>query len=161
MSLLFRPHKPCPPRLPRSRPRIRQQRHNSSKPDPNPKNTKPNPNTSNNTAKPPGTTASSGGAPPPPAPTRTLRGLIQAGPLGRLARAFARTQERRPYATQLGSSFVVYLCGDLSAQVYFPSSPDAEYDPWRTARHLACGLGSSIPSYEWLVLSIPESERDV
>ena len=156
MSLLFRPNKPCLPRLPRSRPQIRQQRHHSSNPDPNLKNT----STRNNTTRPPGTTASSGGV-PPSAPTRTLRGLIQAGPLGRLARAFSRTQERRPYATQLGSSFVVYLCGDLSAQIYFPSSPDAEYDPWRTARHLACGLGSSIPSYEWLVLGpFPRETKD-
>lgn len=147
MSLLFRSHKPCPPRLPRSRPQIRQQRHHSSNPDPNPKPSPKNTITRNNTTRPADVPH------PPPTPVRTLRGLIQAGPLGRLARAFARTQERRPYATQLGSSFVVYLCGDLSAQVYFPSSPDAEYDPWRTARHLACGLGSSIPSYEWLVFS--------
>jgi hypothetical protein len=78
-------------------------------------------------------------------------------------------QERKPYQTQLWSSVVIYLCGDLSAQLFFPSEapPPAKseqeeiknedekeerrggYDPWRTVRHLIVGTGSSIPSYKW------------
>lgn len=84
-------------------------------------------------------------------------------------------QERKPYATQLYSSIVVYLCGDLSAQFFFPpeapppskteqedtkTNPQLKnddekeerrsgYDPWRTVRHLIVGAGSSIPSYNW------------
>ncbi|KAJ5490904.1 hypothetical protein N7539_002471 [Penicillium diatomitis] len=74
--------------------------------------------------------------------------------------------------TQLCSSVVVYLFGDLSAQLLFPSDPpqpsksvdqtgqegDDEqtargggYDPWRTVRHLMVGAGSSIPSYNWFM----------
>lgn len=101
--------------------------------------------------------------------------IIKASPVGRLGRWYARVQERKPYATQLYSSIIIYLCGDLSAQMLFPSEapslaksdqedskastqPNNEdgkeasrgvYDPWRTARHLIVGVGSSIPSYNW------------
>lgn len=72
--------------------------------------------------------------------------------------------------TQLASSFVIYLAGDLSAQLLFPSevksakNKDGEeaesvatvrYDPLRTLRHLTVGLVSSIPSYKWYLLSFP------
>ncbi|KAI9040839.1 Mpv17/PMP22 family protein [Aspergillus affinis] len=112
-------------------------------------------------------------APAVPGP-RSLRQIISDGPLGRLGRSYSRVQERRPYATQLWSSVIVYLCGDLSAQFLFPSqntsvqnkdsqgSQSAEkdgdaatsqgsYDPWRTLRHLVVGSGSSIPSYTWFM----------
>lgn len=95
--------------------------------------------------------------------------------MGQLGRWYTRVQERKPYATQFYSSIIIYLCGDLSAQFFFPSeapSPskteredvkattqsDVEedkeerkggYDPWRTVRHLIVGAGSSIPSYNW------------
>ena len=167
-------------------PRVRQQRrYNSSTPEPNPKNTN-QPSQSHNNAPstsppptsspPPGTVASSAGGAAAPVPARSLREVIQAGPVGRLGRSYARVQQRRPYATQLWSSVVVYLCGDLSAQMLFPSEkptqqqsetePSAEkkgdeaddgggggssYDPWRTMRHLTVGVGSSIPSYNWYV----------
>jgi hypothetical protein len=92
-----------------------------------------------------------------------------------LAESYARVQQRRPYATQVVSSIVVYLCGDLSAQLLFPSDSPAQtsraaseerpadsaedgedmaassggYDPLRTMRHLTVGVGSAIPSYNW------------
>lgn len=99
--------------------------------------------------------------------------MIKAGPLGRMGRWYSRVQERKPYATQFYTSIIIYLCGDLSAQVMFPSElpPPAKtaekdvkasknedeketcrgggYDPWRTVRHLIVGAGSSIPSYNW------------
>jgi hypothetical protein len=105
--------------------------------------------------------------------SRGLREIIKAGPLGRLGRWYSRVQERKPYTTQFYSSIVIYLCGDLSAQLMFPSEapPPAKtaekdnkateneeekevsrgvgYDPWRTVRHLIVGAGSSIPSYNW------------
>jgi hypothetical protein len=84
-----------------------------------------------------------------------------AGPIGKAGRWYARAQERKPYATQLWSSIIIYLCGDLSAQMLFPAEVPASdeegeeetvpagYDPYRTLRHLCVGVGSSIPSYKW------------
>lgn len=72
---------------------------------------------------------------------------------------------------------MVYLCGDLSAQLLFPSESPAQtsrvaseekpadsaedgegkaassggYDPLRTMRHLTVGVGSAIPSYNWFM----------
>ncbi|GFF74345.1 uncharacterized protein C4G9.14 [Aspergillus lentulus] len=109
--------------------------------------------------------------------SRTFFQAIQAGPIGRLAESYARVQQRRPYATQIVSSIVVYLCGDLSAQLLFPSDSPAQtprdaseeksadsagdgedkasssggYDPLRTMRHLTVGVGSAIPSYNWFM----------
>ncbi|KAF7717494.1 Uncharacterized protein PECH_007952 [Penicillium ucsense] len=104
--------------------------------------------------------------------SKGIRAMISAGPVGQLGRWYSRVQERRPYMTQLCSSVVVYLFGDLSAQLLFPSDPpqptkfvdqtgqegDDEqtargggYDPWRTVRHLMVGAGSSIPSYNWFM----------
>lgn len=127
-----------------------------------------------------GSVASSAGAATPPVTvpaSRSLRQIIQSSPIGKFGRFYGRAQEKRPYVTQLCSSLVVYLCGDLSAQLLFPSddgkkasaerkSPenvpgqggeDAQqveekrggYDPLRTLRHLTVGLVSSIPSYKW------------
>lgn len=104
---------------------------------------------------------------------RGFREIIKASALGRLGRWYTRAQERKPYTVQLWSSIVIYLCGDLSAQLLFPEKPSAKeqaalkaaseadgeedketsfassYDPWRTVRHLIVGAGSSIPSYNW------------
>lgn len=110
---------------------------------------------------------------------RKFSNIVLAGPIGRLGRRYARVQERRPYVTQLTSSLVVYLCGDLVAQLAFPSDAppslnsqkiggrieegeanqeDASlsqekkttgYDPVRTLRHLTVGATSSIPAYKW------------
>jgi len=67
------------------------------------------------------------------------------GPLSEAFGAYARTQNRRPWATQIGTSLVVYLCGDLIAQKI-----DGEaYNPTRTLRHLTIGGICSIPAYSW------------
>ena len=67
------------------------------------------------------------------------------GPLTKAFSAYGRAQRNRPYATQLCSSLVIYICGDLSAQ-YIGGE---EYNPWRTARNMTIGGISSIPSYKW------------
>lgn len=67
------------------------------------------------------------------------------GPLSEAFGAYSRTQKRKPYATQIGTSLVVYLCGDLIAQ-----NIDGEsYNPLRTLRHLTIGGICSIPAYSW------------
>ncbi|GKZ33282.1 hypothetical protein AbraIFM66950_003122 [Aspergillus brasiliensis] len=68
----------------------------------------------------PGPVASTAAAPGSVSASRALIQRIQAGPVGRVARAYARVQERRPYRTQVISTIVVYLCGDLGAQLLFP-----------------------------------------
>lgn len=118
-----------------------------------------------NTSLPPETPAPAPAPTPPKPGRRSLRQIIQAGPVGRVGRSYARFQEKRPYTTQLCSSVVIYLFGDLTAQYLFP--PEKEnvrrdagvekgeegavggYDPWRTMRHLTVGIGSSIPTYNW------------
>ncbi|KAJ9219790.1 hypothetical protein DTO280E4_8864 [Paecilomyces variotii] len=133
------------------------------------------------TASPAGPVASSAGASPAPLATQPARRsfgqMVRASALGRLGDAYSRAQQRRPYVTQLCSSLVVYLIGDLSAQFMFPSDDKkggakeetksdagaseeeqkAEggsgggYDPLRTLRHLTVGAISSIPSYKWFM----------
>ena len=104
----------------------------------------------------------------------SLRDALQRSPIGKLGAAYSRLQARRPYATQVCSIVVIWLCGDLGAQLLFPNEgtrdgdkhlPQSEetsvgpfgsqnYDPWRTARHLTVGIMASIPSYEWYVHSV-------
>lgn len=75
--------------------------------------------------------------------------------LGLLSECFtgyARAQERRPWSTQFGTSLVVYLCGDLTAQ-YIDGE---EYNPFRTLRHLTIGGIISIPSYLWYSFHQPQ-----
>jgi hypothetical protein len=113
------------------------------------------------------------GATTTPVRSRGFREVIKAGPVGKVGRWYARVQEQKPYTTQFWSAIVIYLCGDLSAQMLFPSevpapaksdsgdgvavqgdggTVSAGYDPLRTLRHLCVGAGSSIPSYNWYVL---------
>lgn len=67
------------------------------------------------------------------------------GPLSVMFAGYARAQKTRPWPTQLGTSLVVYLCGDLTAQYI-----DGEgYNPFRTLRHLTIGGIISIPAYAW------------
>lgn len=68
------------------------------------------------------------------------------GPLTRAGQAYARAQRRRPWATQLATTLVIYLCADVSAQ---RMGGKEDYDPRRTARSLVIGGVSSIPSYTW------------
>ncbi|RYP39578.1 hypothetical protein DL767_002126 [Monosporascus sp. MG133] len=69
------------------------------------------------------------------------------GPLTRAGQAYARAQRRRPWATQVTSTLVIYFCADLSAQHMSGNS----YDPKRTVRSLIIGGVSSIPSYTWFM----------
>ncbi|KAJ6109142.1 hypothetical protein N7486_001376 [Penicillium sp. IBT 16267x] len=144
----------------------------SSSPSSAPSPSSPQPNTA-------ATAAGVAAAPNATAPLTTSRRLgeiIKAGPVGKFGKWYARVGRERPYQTQLWSSIVIYLFGDLSAQLFFPpekpapanddqnvSKTSAEskdgnedkpgfgssYDPWRTVRHLIVGAGSAIPSYNW------------
>ncbi|KAL4895814.1 hypothetical protein BDV59DRAFT_173188 [Aspergillus ambiguus] len=163
---------------PRIRPR-RNQSSGTSNPEPVPEAKNPPQNAQLNPQHQPSSTTPSTPAPTatsssaPAVRSKSLRQVILDGPIGRVGRSYARIQERRPYATQLWSTVVVYLCGDLSAQLLFPpeskdsakredspseSAQDNEgtvseggYDPFRTMRHLVVGAGSSIPSYNWFM----------
>ncbi|RAK97474.1 Mpv17/PMP22 family protein [Aspergillus ibericus CBS 121593] len=151
----------------RSSPRtIHPRRHLTSstpKCEPVPEKHTPNPNPNPN----PQPAATVPGPVAAPA-SRTLLQRIQAGPVGRVAGAYSRVQDRRPYTTQVVSTIIVYLCGDLGAQMLFP--PDTQtsgsegegegekqtiagggYDPWRTLRHLTVGVGGAIPTYKWFM----------
>ncbi|KAL2823345.1 hypothetical protein BDW59DRAFT_148743 [Aspergillus cavernicola] len=183
MSLtLFLRRTTVTPSRPSLSPRLWTKRYQSSSPP------EPNPAPKGNQQSPSPSSSPSPSQPdhsPPPLPeapssvparsgSRSLRAIIQAGPVGRLGRSYSGYQERRPYVTQICSSIVIYLCGDLTAQWLFPenSARTAEsnakssgkdedkaiieegggggaYDPWRTLRHLTVGIGSSIPSYAW------------
>jgi hypothetical protein len=72
------------------------------------------------------------------------------GPLTRFFRFFARSQRLYPLRTQLISTLVVYLLGDLCAQRLRASDGEA-YDGARTAKALVIGAGSSIPTYKWFL----------
>ncbi|KAI5919803.1 hypothetical protein F4810DRAFT_685735 [Camillea tinctor] len=84
------------------------------------------------------------------------------GPLTRAGEAYARAQRARPWATQVATSLLIYLCADLSAQRMNASSsndPNAtkptsssSYDPARTARSLLIGGAAAIPGYSWFAL---------
>lgn len=67
------------------------------------------------------------------------------GPLTWAIQGFGRAQRKRPYTTQFISTLVIYFLGDLGAQ----SLRDGDYEPERTAKSLAIGAGSSIPTYLW------------
>ncbi|KAG5930490.1 hypothetical protein E4U53_002229 [Claviceps sorghi] len=70
------------------------------------------------------------------------------GPLlTRAANAYSRSQNKRPYTTQLLGAGVIYLCADLSAQ----RIGGREYDPVRTGRTLLIGLAAAIPHFHWFV----------
>jgi protein Mpv17 len=66
-------------------------------------------------------------------------------------RAYARAQYRRPYLTQLISTLVIYLLGDLSAQSLTPADPNEPYSPARTLRALIIGGLAAIPGYRWFL----------
>ena len=67
------------------------------------------------------------------------------GPVSEALGAYGRMQKQRPWATQVGTSLVIYFCGDQVAQKF----DGEEYDPWRTMRHLTIGAVCSIPAYSW------------
>ena len=82
---------------------------------------------------------------PPPFPLPLWQRL---GPVSDVFNAYGRTQRKRPWATQVGTSLVIYLCGDLAAQ----NIGGEDYNPWRTVRHLTIGAICSIPAYSWYAL---------
>ena len=67
------------------------------------------------------------------------------GPVSDFFKWFHRTQARRPYAVQVGTTLTTYLCGDLLAQ----DIGGELYDPVRTLRMLTIGAIASIPGYNW------------
>ncbi|KAL7938654.1 hypothetical protein V8C35DRAFT_288780 [Trichoderma chlorosporum] len=67
------------------------------------------------------------------------------GPVTRVAQAYARSQQKRPYVTQTISTIFIFFSADLVAQ----SMNDDEYDPVRTARNVFIGAGTAIPAYKW------------
>ncbi|KAI0413618.1 hypothetical protein F5X98DRAFT_281671 [Xylaria grammica] len=94
------------------------------------------------------------------------------GPLTRAGEAYARAQRARPWATQVASALVVYLCADLGAQWISSGGHDRisdnlgekgnsvdenddtkdrgrKHDWARTARALAIGGTAAIPGYIW------------
>ncbi|KAH8698591.1 hypothetical protein BGW36DRAFT_426291 [Talaromyces proteolyticus] len=145
------------------------------------KSEKPSADTKTTTTTPPASSAASSAraaSPPLTAPqSRTVWEVVKASPVGRFGGWYSRVQDKRPYVTQMVSSLIVYLCGDLSAQLLFPSEVQpapqestnnttvstndaseeqskpvlAGYDPLRTLRHLTIGLISSIPSFKWFM----------
>jgi hypothetical protein len=94
--------------------------------------------------------AANGTSIPVPSTVPTVPLWQRLGPLSRGFQAYGRSQRKRPYTTQFISSLVIYFLGDLSAQ----SINGDDYDPARTLRALVISAGSSIPSYQWLVLLI-------
>ncbi|KAF2971081.1 hypothetical protein GQX73_g2450 [Xylaria multiplex] len=94
------------------------------------------------------------------------------GPLTRAGEAYARAQRARPWATQVASAMVVYLCADFGAQWMSSGCQDQiddgvegkensvgedngaekkgrKHDWARTARSLAIGGSAAIPGYIW------------
>ena len=63
----------------------------------------------------------------------------------KLFQAYGRAQEKRPYATQVGSLVLIWCCGDLLAQ----NMEEEDYSPWRTLRHMVIGAIMAIPGYNW------------
>ncbi|QSS60125.1 integral membrane protein [Histoplasma capsulatum] len=50
--------------------------------------------------------------------SKSFRQIIQSSAIGRAADFYSRIQSRRPYWTQLWCTLFIYLCGDLSAQLF-------------------------------------------
>ena len=70
------------------------------------------------------------------------------GPVKEALQSYGRVQKKRPYATQVTTAIVIYLCGDLSAQYIGGEA----YDSKRTARNVIIGAVCSIPAYKWYAL---------
>ncbi|KAI1823084.1 hypothetical protein F4861DRAFT_540296 [Xylaria intraflava] len=93
------------------------------------------------------------------------------GPLTRAGQAYARAQRTRPWATQVASALVIYLCADFGAQQMGSGAAQnkvgevgkegveedgdnekekgRKHDWMRTARSLAIGGTAAIPGYIW------------
>ncbi|KAI0548761.1 hypothetical protein F4679DRAFT_585165 [Xylaria curta] len=87
------------------------------------------------------------------------------GPLTRAGQAYARAQRARPWATQVASALVVYLCADFGAQhigsggcqkisddklgAAEEEERERKHNWARTARALFIGGSAAIPGYVW------------
>ncbi|KAI1437223.1 hypothetical protein GGR50DRAFT_646803 [Xylaria sp. CBS 124048] len=81
------------------------------------------------------------------------------GPLTRAGQAYGRAQRSRPWATQVASAFVIYLCADFGAQQMSigaegdddnaKGKKEKKHDWARTARSLIIGCAAAIPGYIW------------
>lgn len=80
------------------------------------------------------------------------------GPLTRAGQAYGRAQRAHPWATQVASALLIYLCADFGAQRLDPGGigtrddDDAagrRHDWARTARSLTIGGAVAIPSFVW------------
>ncbi|KAF4468123.1 mpv17 pmp22 family [Fusarium albosuccineum] len=69
------------------------------------------------------------------------------GPLTTAAQAYARSQKKRPLATQVATAVFIYICADFSAQ-YVSGN---EYNPARTTRNAIIGAAVAIPNYKWFM----------
>ncbi|KAI1101847.1 hypothetical protein F4804DRAFT_314851 [Jackrogersella minutella] len=69
------------------------------------------------------------------------------GPLTRAGQAYARSQQKRPWTTQVVSALAIYLAADLSAQ----GIGGKEYVPELTVRNMAIGAVAAVPSFLWFV----------
>lgn len=105
---------------------------------------------------------------------RPLIQTIKLATIDKIAKAYGRAQDRRPYLTQVLSTLVVYLCGDLTAQLLLAgdnneaqeaqageeeekhaASTSTRYDPLRTIRHLSVGAVAALPVYKWCDIPTP------
>ena len=66
-------------------------------------------------------------------------------PVTHAFRSYGRIQNKRPYATQVATSVIIYFCGDLSAQEIGGEA----YSPARAVRTVVIGAICSIPAYNW------------
>ena len=82
---------------------------------------------------------------PPPIDIPNPLWYRRLGPVTDFFRWFHRTQEKRPYTTQLWTSMTIYLCGDFLAQ----DIGGEDYDPKRTLRMVTIGGLASMPGYKW------------
>ncbi|KAL1960860.1 hypothetical protein VTO42DRAFT_5843 [Malbranchea cinnamomea] len=109
-------------------------------------------------------------------PQRSLKYIPFSSIIVRAAEAYTRAHDARPYWMQLWTMLVVYLCGDLTAQILLSEGVAREetsvekaekqnegqekrtsagwleaYDPFRTLRHLTVGAIAAVPAYKWFM----------
>lgn len=83
--------------------------------------------------------------PPEPVDIPTSLWYRRLGPVTDFFGWFHKTQGRRPLTTQLVTTAITYLTGDLLAQ----DIGGEPYDPKRTLRMFTIGVVASIPGYKW------------
>ncbi|KAF2670820.1 hypothetical protein BT63DRAFT_423117 [Microthyrium microscopicum] len=66
-------------------------------------------------------------------------------------RAYTRAHKKHPYLVQFGTTLIIYLVGDISAQRINRTSPEDKHDPMRTVRSLIIGGLAAVPGYRWFL----------